>query len=367
MKNDDFKRYADKAKEKLQNAKNIAQDKLQDMELDKKLDNLKEQTQKTMSATAEKVKEMELDKKLADLNDNVEKHAKTAVEKTKETVSSAANSVKEMEIDKKIENSEFEKRTGLFAKLKRYRAVIAIGIIAVVAIGIFTNFNNYSNNNITKTDNNIAVDKTIEKTEPNSSKNTNSNVGSKQWTYVKEKKSYVFKEDAELCKQQEATPVKIGESIPEGYYLVTSTSGECTIYGSNPVDGKIMGPSSKYRKGEDCIRFLADGTTLFFRGSSLEDNLAELKLTEIEKYDLSEGNYTAGIDVPAGIYIVKCEHFSMSYDFVYIETNSKKSSAGANTKITLKPGQTFRLSHEPEDRQGDPATFQLFAVSPLKN
>lgn len=133
MKNDDFKRYADKAKEKLQNARNIAQDKLQDMELDKKLDNLKEQTQKTMSATAEKVKEMELDKKLADLNDNVEKHAKTAVEKTKEAVSSAANSVKEMEIDKKIENSEFEKRTGLFSLFKRYRAII---IIAVIVLGI---------------------------------------------------------------------------------------------------------------------------------------------------------------------------------------------------------------------------------------
>ena len=169
MKNKDFKNYANKAKEKLQNAKNIAQDKLQDMELDKKLDNLKEQTQKTMSATAEKVREMELDKKLADLNDNVEKHAKTAVEKTKEAVSSAANSVKEMEIDKKIENSEFEKQTGLFAKLKRYRAVIAIGIIAVVAIGIFVNFNNHSNKNIDKTDN-IAVDKDVSKTEPDSSK-----------------------------------------------------------------------------------------------------------------------------------------------------------------------------------------------------
>lgn len=169
MKNEDFKNYANKAKEKLQNAKNMAQDKLQDMELDKKLDNLKEQTQKTMSATAEKVKEMELDKKLSNLNDNVEKYAKVTAEKTKETVSSAAKTVKDMELDKKIENSEFEKRTGIFAKIKRYRAIIAIGIIAVVAIGIFANFNNHSNNNITKTDN-IAVDKAIEKTESNTKK-----------------------------------------------------------------------------------------------------------------------------------------------------------------------------------------------------
>lgn len=171
MKNEDFKNYANKAKEKLQNAKDMAQDKMQDFGLDKKLDSLKEQTQKTMSATAEKVKEMELDKKLSNLNDNVEKYAKATAEKTKETVSSAAKTVKDMELDKKIENSEFEKRTGFFAKIKRYRAIIAIGIIVIVAIGAFVNLGNKSDvENTSEPDTNVTANKDTGKTEQGSSK-----------------------------------------------------------------------------------------------------------------------------------------------------------------------------------------------------
>lgn len=174
MKKNDFNKLAEQAKNKIKNAKDMAQDKMQDLELDKKLDSLKEQTQKTMSATAEKVKEMELDKKLSNLNDNVEKYAKATAEKTKETVSSAAKKVKDMELDKKIENSEFEKRTGIFAKIKRYRAVIAVAVLVIVVISGFTIIKNGGNDNVAKT--NSSTNRTSTETSGNTENATNSGV-----------------------------------------------------------------------------------------------------------------------------------------------------------------------------------------------
>lgn len=194
----------------------------------------------------------------------------------------------------------------------------------------------------------------------NKSKFSDSKPDEEQWKFVKEKKSYIFKEDADLHTQNRPTTVKVGEAIPEGYYIVTSLAGECRVNARD--DGNNLG------KGMLDVFFLSDGTTLSFQESDLlKDNLAELKLTQTEKYELEEGTYIAGRDIPAGIYIVENETYSMSYTGVYIETNSKKSSAGAKTKITLNPGQTFRLFHEPESIEGNSTMFQLYEIGSLEN
>lgn len=181
-----------------------------------------------------------------------------------------------------------------------------------------------------------------------------------QWSFVQKNKSYTVKEDSELHNKNYSTSVKIGETIPEGYYLITSLAGHCTV--ASEDEGQELG------KGMYNIFFLADGTKLRFQHNSLtEDGLAELKLTKAVKHELEEGTYIAGKDIPAGIYIIDCETYCMSYTGVYYETNSKKHSAGANLKITLKPGQEFRLFHEPESIEGTPTLFQLYEVSPLEN